>query len=90
MSHTPAPDEGLDVVVNPDGGLTVSAAELARLGVKPGSHLRLVSDVARSQGERRSARGILAGTMPPEVVRDFIEALDEAKAERRAFYGASQ
>jgi hypothetical protein len=31
-----------------------------------------------------------AGIVPPEVIEDFIQGLDESKTERRAFYGAMQ
>jgi hypothetical protein len=85
---TPAPQDGLDVVVNADGGVTVSADELARLGVRPGAHLKLVPQQKSRKG--KSLKGALAGTVPPEVIDDFIQGLDESKAERRAFYGAMQ
>ena len=85
---TPAPQDGLDVVVNADGGVTVSADELAGLGVRPGAHLKLV--LQQKSSKRTSLMGALAGTVPTEVIDDFIQALDESKAERRAFYGAMQ
>jgi hypothetical protein len=40
--------------------------------------------------KRKSLKGALAGTVPPEVIDDFIQGLDESKAERRVFYGAMQ
>jgi hypothetical protein len=85
---TPAPQDGLDVVVNADGGVTVSADELAGLGVRPGAHLKLVPQ--QKSSKRKSLKGALAGTVPPEVIDDFIQGLDESKAARRAFYGAMQ
>lgn len=84
----PAPQDGLDVVVNADGGVTISAEELARLGVRPGARLKLVPQQGASK--RKSVRGALACAVPPEVGEDFIRGLDEAKAERRALYGAMQ
>lgn len=83
-----APQDGLDVVVNADGGVTISAEELARLGMRPGARLKLVAQQGPSK--RKSARGTLACAVPPEVVEDFIQGLDEAKAERRALYGSRQ
>lgn len=85
---TPAPQDGLDVVVNADGGVTVSADELARLGVRPGAHLKLVPQ--QKSSKRQSLKGALAGAVPSEVIDDFIRGLDESKSERRAFYGAMQ
>jgi hypothetical protein len=38
----------------------------------------------------KNAAVVLACAVPPEVVEDFIQGLDEAKAERRALYGAMQ
>jgi hypothetical protein len=83
MSTTPETGtDGFDVVVGSDGTLTVPAAELARHGVRPGSHLRLVPEPVPAR--RRSTRGLLAGTVSPEGVDAMIQALDEAKADRIA------
>jgi hypothetical protein len=78
-------NDGFHVVVAEDG--SVRAADLAALGVRPGAHLRVVPE-HEEVPQRRSARGMLAGAIPPEVVEDFIRGLDEAKEERRAFYTA--
>jgi hypothetical protein len=90
MSNTPASsDDGFEVVVGSDGALTVPAAELARLGVRPGAHLRLVVD-ASAQGDKprpgRSA-GKLAHLIPASAIEAWARALDEDRAERRATYG---
>lgn len=88
MSTTPGTSDtdGFHVVVADDG--SVPAAELARLGVRPGMHLRLVSAGAGQSGDRRTARGILAGTVPVEAIEAWDRALDEDRAERRAALGA--
>jgi len=77
----PHPDGGLDVVVDPDGALRVPADELARHGVRPGSHLRIVSDVSQA-GPRRSVRGALAGTLTTDELNGLLRALDDVRAER--------
>jgi hypothetical protein len=85
MTSTPAStDDGIEVVVGSDGALMVPAAELARHGVNPGAHLRLV--VSSSGGSRRGGRsaGSLAHLTSPEGVDAMIKALDEVKAERIA------
>lgn len=68
-----------EVVVGPDG--TIPAAELARHGVRPGTHLK----VARSSFEKRppfrSAAGILAGALPELTMADFAEASERAVAD---------
>ncbi len=82
-SASPHPDGGLDVVVDPDGTLHVPAAELARHGVHPGSHLRIVTD-RRAPVSRRSARGSLTGTATAHDIDTLLAALDDAKVERVA------
>jgi hypothetical protein len=86
MTSTPASgDDGFEVVVGSDGTLTVPAAELARHGVRPGAHLRLVAeDGAEPAPKRRSTRGSLAHLVTPEDVDAFEAALAEAKADRIA------
>jgi hypothetical protein len=75
VSTSAAPNgEGFEVVVGTDGILRVPAEELARHGVRPGAHLRLVH---QPQAQRRRARGALAGVVT-------AAALDEAKTERIA------
>jgi hypothetical protein len=70
-------EQALDIVVAPDGG--VSAAELARLGVRPGDHLRVVSV------EPRRPRSML-GAFPRET--GFTqEHLDDVRREMAAGLG---
>lgn len=84
MSTPAAPiGEGFDVVVGTDGALTVPAEELARHGVRPGAHLRLVQE-PQSRASRRSARGALAGVIASGELDAFEVALDNSKAERIA------
>jgi hypothetical protein len=74
--------EGFHVVVADDG--SVPASELARLGLHPGARLRIVPE--QRSGQRKSMLGALAGTLLPEAVDDLIRGLDEAKAERIAYF----
>jgi hypothetical protein len=78
--------EALDLVVGPDGSGVVDAAQLARWGVKPGAHLRVVP--AASTVRRRSLRGALAnasGSAPSWA--DFEAARSAAAQESAARYG---
>lgn len=86
MSSTPAQDdaEGFQVVVAEDG--SVPASELARLGLPPGTRLRLVPEPRRAPRARMA--GALAASVPAEAVDALIRGLDEAKAERVAIYRA--
>ncbi|MGD9530308.1 MAG: hypothetical protein AB7I38_19760 [Dehalococcoidia bacterium] len=86
MNSTPVPEaaEGFHVVVAEDG--SVPASELARLGLRPGTHLRLVPEPRRSSRGRMA--GALAANLPADAVDDWVRALDEAKAERAAAYRA--
>ena len=59
--------EHLDLVVDPDGAVHVPATELARLGVRPGDHLRLVRDEQPARG-RKTVRGIGVGRVTPDDV----------------------
>ncbi len=83
MSSTisPHPDGGIDAVVDPDGALRIPAQELARHGVRPGSHLRIITD-APAAPPRRSARGALADAIDPTTVDALLAALDDTKTER--------
>jgi hypothetical protein len=74
--------EGFHVVVADDGSLPTR--ELARLGVAPGEHLRLIPE-QRPAVRRRSA-GALANSVSAEAVEALVRGLDEAKAERSAYY----
>jgi hypothetical protein len=82
MSGATGDTEGFHVVVAEDGSLPTS--ELARLGVGPGEHLRLVPEQRRVFG-RRSA-GMLAKTVSAQAVEALVRGLDEQKAERSAYY----
>lgn len=70
------------MVVAEDGSLP--ATELARLGLGPGEHLRLIPE-QRPPARPRMA-GALAATVPVEAVDALIRGLNEAKAERVASY----
>lgn len=84
MSTPAAPNgEGFEVVVGTDGALAVPAEELARHGVRPGAHLRLVQE-RQPRAPRRRARGALAGVIDAEELDAFEVALDNSKAERIA------
>jgi hypothetical protein len=53
--HHPEP---LDLVINADGSGIVDASQLARLGLQPGTHLRVVPDeVTRGVDDQRGAEG---------------------------------
>ena len=76
-----APDH-VDVVVGDDGGVPpVSPAEVARLGARPGEHLRLVrADGHRPAVGRTRVRGILVGRLDQDEMisdQDFAEAKRE-------------
>ncbi len=102
MTNTPAgTGDGFEVVVGSDGALTVSGAELASHGVRPGAHLRVMVDPEGSgsadthdeQREerpgRKSVRGALVHMVTPIGVDAFVEALAEMKAERISSLDAS-
>jgi hypothetical protein len=40
----------------------------------------------QKSSKRKSLKGALAGTVPTEVIDDFIQGLNESKAERRACF----
>jgi hypothetical protein len=81
--------EALDLVVAADGSGVIDAAQLARLGVEPGAHLRVVPvTTAASTARRRSLRGALAkasGSAPSW--EDFEAASSAAAQEAAARYG---
>jgi hypothetical protein len=72
-----------DITVGPDGSISVPADAVARMGLRPGEHLRLVRDEEpKHQSRRRSVRGLGVGQVAPEDVltwEDF-EATHEANA----------
>ena len=71
----------LEVVVDEDGGVTVSPSVVARLGAKPGEHLQLVRSGSASQSRPKRVRGILVGKVDPsELLTE--EDFAVAKAER--------
>lgn len=72
MSSAEQQSEVLDLLIGADGSGIVDAVQLARLGVKPGTHLSVVP-VARTRvaERRRSVRGALAGSGPTPSAEDF-------------------
>ena len=89
MSSAEKHPEALDLVVGADGSGVVDAAQLARWGVKPGAHLRVVPvTTATPTARRRSLRGALAnasGSAPSW--EDFEAASSAAAQESAARYG---
>src|SRR3954447_22243190 len=90
MSSAEQHREALDLVVGADGSGVIDAAQLARWGVEPGAHLRVVPVTpAASMVRRRSLRGALAnasGSAPSW--EDFEAASSAAARESAARYGA--
>jgi hypothetical protein len=86
VSISAAPNgESFEVVVDADGALHVPADELARHGVCPGAHLRLVRQM-QPQKQHRRAHGALVGVVDTAALDALEAALDEAKAERIAAF----
>jgi hypothetical protein len=80
MSSAKRQPEVLDLVIGADGSGIVDAEQLARLGVKPGTHLSVVPvEPTRVAERRRSVRGALAGPGPAPSPEDF-EAASSAAA----------
>ena len=63
-------DPGFEVVVGADGG--IAPEELARHGVRPGAHLRIVAQTERPP--IRPAYGVLRGQLPEVSSEDFQAA----------------
>jgi hypothetical protein len=63
-------DAGFEVVVGADGG--IAPEELARHGVRPGEHLRIVTQVERPQ--IHPIYGALRGQVPEVSWEDFEAA----------------
>ncbi len=89
MSSAEQHREALDLVVGADGSGVIDAAQLARWGVEPGAHLRVVPVTPpASTARRRSLRGVLAnasGSGPSW--EDFEVASSAAAQESAARYG---
>ncbi len=87
------PQERLEVVVDDDGAVSISAAEVARLGVRAGEHLQLVrSHNAAVRRKRKKVRGVLVGRFEPTALltREDFDATHKSNieaAERK--YGAT-
>jgi len=80
MSSAERQSEVLDLVIGADGSGSVDAAQLARLGVEPGTHLSVVPvSPARAAERRRSVPGVLAGSGPAPSPEEF-EAASSAAA----------
>lgn len=79
--------ESFEVVVDDDGALMVPAAELARHGVRPGTHLRVVVPGEPSTRRAGPSAGKLAGLVPAELIEEWSQALADDRAERRAALG---
>lgn len=81
MSTTAGPNDGFEVVVGSDGTLSVPADELARHGVRPGAHLRLVPDVEYAHA-RVSAFGYVAHVISPDATDALAEGIDAGRTDR--------
>lgn len=58
-----------DIAVGPDGSISIPADAVARMGLRPGDHLRLVRDEAGgAAGRRRSVRGLGVSQVAAEDV----------------------
>jgi hypothetical protein len=79
--------EVLDLVIGADGSGVVDAAQLARFGVKPGTHLSVVLvGPGRAADRRRSVRGALAGSGPAPSLETFEAASSAAARDSTARY----
>ena len=77
--------EALDLVVGADGSGVIDAALLARWGVEPGAHLRVVPVApAASTVRRRSLRGALANASGSAPSWEDFEAASSAAAQQSA------
>jgi hypothetical protein len=89
MSSAEQHPEALDLVVGADGSGGVDAAQLARWGVQPGAHLRVLPvTTATPTARRRSLRGVLANaSRSAPSWEDFEAASSAAARETAARYG---
>ena len=77
--------EALDLVVGADGSGVIDAAQLARWGVEPGAHLRVVPVTpAASTARRRSLRGALSNASRSAPSWEDFEAGSSAAAQDAA------
>ena len=77
--------EALDLVVGADGSGVIDAAQLARWGVEPGAHLRVVPLTrAASTARRRSLRGALANASGSAPSWKDFEAASSVAAQETA------
>ena len=77
--------EALDLVVGADGSGVIDAAQLARWGVEPGAHLRVVPVTpAASTVRRRSLRGALVKVLGSAPSWEDFEAASSAVAQQSA------
>ncbi|MGH3930280.1 MAG: hypothetical protein ACRDTF_09930 [Pseudonocardiaceae bacterium] len=86
MSTAGAMRPSFEVAVGEDGSITVSPDEVARVGLKPGTRLKLVAEPSVAV-RRRSSWGILAGKIPPLSWEDFEDASRVAIADHEERYG---
>lgn len=70
---------GFEVVVDENGSIPAEA--LARFGIRPGAHLRVVEEPVTP---RKKLRGILKDEISPEAVDEITEELRRNKEERIA------
>ena len=85
MSSAEQHREALDLVVGADGSGVVDAAQLARWGLKPGTHLRVVPVTpAAPTARRRFLRGVLANASGPAPSWEDFEAASSAAAQESA------
>jgi hypothetical protein len=86
MSTADVPEDH-ELVVAADG--SIPAEQIARLGLGPGAHLRVVAETpaASSSPRRKTAKGILAGKVDGEAL---VGALEDAKGERVALLGLDE
>ena len=71
----------IEVVVDDDGGVTVSPSAVARLGARPGEHLQLVRGRTDGKSRPKKVGGILEGKV---AAADLLTSEDfaAAKAQR--------
>ena len=67
MSHAESNPPGFDIVVGANG-ISISSEALAELGIKPGTHLRLVPESAEPTRKFKSIEGRLAGKIDSDAL----------------------